>query len=100
MVPPNDRPEVLAYCTPVRNRAGPTVFQVFAGLFCAFLGLVPLGLIAALSWSLCRQDQGSLTLSEAASFAGPCAPLLFGAYVMFRMSRRLFKGNRNNGEPH
>jgi hypothetical protein len=96
MVPPKDRPDILGYATPVRNRSGPNVLQVLAGLFCAVLGLAPLagGLLAlgAMCLSLFGQDRGGFPSSGVTGYAVPGVVLLFAAYVMFRMSYRLFKG--------
>jgi hypothetical protein len=96
MAPPKDKPDILGYATPVRDRSGPSVFQIFAGVFCAVLGLAPLagGLtsIGAMCLSLFSQDQRRFPSSGVTGYAVLGVVFLFAAYVMFRMSRRLFKG--------
>jgi hypothetical protein len=103
MAPPKDKPDILGYATPVRDRSGPSGFQIFAGVFCAVLGLAPLagGLLAlgAVCLSLFGQDRGRFPRSGVTGYGIVGVMLLFAAYVMFRMSYRLFKGNRSDRQP-
>jgi hypothetical protein len=96
MVPQNERPDILGYATPVRDRSGPSVFQIFAGVFCAALGLAPLAgaliFISAMCLSLFSQNQSRSPSSGVTGDAILGVVFLIAAYVMFRMSHRLFKG--------
>jgi hypothetical protein len=102
---PEDKPIIeLGYRPPLDEPSGPSTFRVFAGLVCALLCLVPsvAGLIilwlagtAFLGFGHLGENggprmppSGGIALLFAAVMCG------FPAYVMFRMARRLFKGQQ------
>lgn len=111
--PPSEKPPgiELGYAAPLRQAAGPTPFQVFAGTVSVLLGLVPLaagaGILCVAASALLHfntpgpSDErlsilGAIVVVLGFAFGiGIAVPFFFASIAMFRMARRLFSGSRN-----
>ena len=91
----------LGYRPPQHDRTGPSTSQVFAGLLCFTLGLAPLGAGLAFVWLTAGDLLRFKRFGDAPFAIGlvcGAAVCFFAAFVMFRMSHRMFTGKRNGIE--